>query len=31
LTDHPDFEHWKDSLDPGEFWASVGEEWVLSK
>ncbi len=31
LTDHPDFEHWKDSLDSGEFWASVGEEWVLSK
>jgi predicted ATPase len=31
LTDHLDFEHWKDSLDPGEFWASVGEEWVLSK
>jgi predicted ATPase len=31
LTDPPDFEHWKDSLDPGEFWASVGEEWVLSK
>jgi predicted ATPase len=31
LTDHPDYEHWKDSLDPGEFWASVGEEWVLAK
>jgi predicted ATPase len=31
LIDHPDFDHWKDAVDPGEFWASVGEEWVLAK
>ncbi|MFZ4575267.1 MAG: AAA family ATPase [Phycisphaerales bacterium] len=28
LTDHPDWERWKDEMAPGEFWASVGEEWI---
>jgi predicted ATPase len=28
LTDHPDYERWKDTLKPGEFWAEVGENWV---
>ncbi len=31
LSDHPEADHWNDVLDPGEFWASVGEEWVLPK
>lgn len=30
LSDHPDWEsRWKASIRPGEFWGSVGEEWVL--
>ncbi|MEW4568846.1 AAA family ATPase [Tautonia sp. JC769] len=28
MTDHPDFEEWKDSMAPGEFWSYVGEQWV---
>lgn len=26
---HPDRAEWIGKLDPGEFWASVGEQWVL--
>jgi len=28
LTDHPDFEKWKETMRPGEFWSSVGEDWI---
>ena len=28
LTDHPDFERWKDEMTPGEFWSLVGEDWI---
>ncbi len=29
LTDHPDYERWKETMSPGEFWSHVGEDWVL--
>jgi predicted ATPase len=29
LSDHPDHERFKESLRPGEFWSTVGEQWVL--
>lgn len=28
LTAHPEFERWKGLMAPGEFWSTVGEEWV---
>lgn len=28
LTEHPDFERWKEAMRPGEFWSTVGERWV---
>jgi predicted ATPase len=28
LEDHPEFEKWKDSMSPGEFWSFAGEQWV---
>lgn len=28
LSEHPEFERWKDEMTPGEFWSMVGEEWV---
>ncbi|HXN33672.1 MAG TPA: AAA family ATPase [Polyangiaceae bacterium] len=30
LTEHPDWEKWKDSIRAGEFWGSVGEDWVTA-
>jgi hypothetical protein len=29
LADHPESERWRKMLRTGEFWASVGEDWVL--
>jgi predicted ATPase len=29
LIDHPHWSEWKGSLRPGEFWGSVGEDWVV--
>lgn len=29
LTDHPDWERWRESMKPGEFWGSVGEDWIV--
>lgn len=29
LTEHPEFEKWKDAMRPGEFWSSVGEDWIF--
>ncbi|MBZ4377079.1 ATP-binding protein [Corallococcus interemptor] len=28
LTAHPEFEKWKDLMSPGEFWSTVGENWI---
>jgi energy-coupling factor transporter ATP-binding protein EcfA2 len=28
LTDHPEYERWKDLMAPGEFWSTVGESWI---
>jgi hypothetical protein len=28
LTDHPDFERWKESMSPGEFWSTFYEDWL---
>lgn len=28
LTDHPDFERWKEEMSPGELWSTVGEDWI---
>lgn len=28
LTEHPEAKKWLELLEPGEFWTSVGEEWV---
>lgn len=28
LTEHPDFERWKDEMTPGEIWSMVGEDWI---
>ena len=30
LKNHPRFEEWKDFMRPGEFWSTVGEDWVNS-
>ena len=31
LTEHPDFDKWKDVMLPGEFWSTMGEQWLLDK
>jgi predicted ATPase len=31
LSDHPDFDRWKDVMSPGEFWSTVGEKWLADK
>ncbi len=28
LSHHPEYDHWKDVMTAGEFWSSMGEEWV---
>lgn len=28
ITDHPDFERWKESMSPGEFWSTFYEDWL---
>lgn len=28
LSDHPEFDRWKDEMTPGEFWSTVGEDWI---
>jgi predicted ATPase len=30
LTDHPDFERWKESMSPGEFWTTFYEDWLTT-
>ncbi|WP_437766561.1 ATP-binding protein [Sorangium sp. So ce281] len=31
LADHPDFDRWKNTTRPGEFWSFVGEDWVAQR
>jgi hypothetical protein len=31
LTEHPEYERWKDLMAPGEFWRTVGESWVTEQ
>jgi predicted ATPase len=31
LSEHPEFERWKDEMRPGEFWSSVGEDWLKER
>ncbi|MCK6546146.1 AAA family ATPase [Myxococcota bacterium] len=31
LTDHPEFERWKDVMAPGELWSALGEDWVAGR
>lgn len=31
LSEHPDYDRWKDVMAPGEFWSTVGESWVVQK
>ncbi len=28
MTEHPDFDKWKDQMAPGEFWSLIGEDWI---
>ncbi|HVA47766.1 MAG TPA: hypothetical protein VNH11_15465 [Pirellulales bacterium] len=28
LTDHPQFDKWKDEMAPGELWSMFGEKWL---
>lgn len=28
LSEHPDFERWKESMSPGEFWSTFYEDWL---
>jgi predicted ATPase len=28
LTDHPEFEKWKEQMLPGELWSTFGEKWI---
>ena len=29
LDEHPEFEKWKETMAPGEFWSLVGEKWLV--
>ncbi|NQT37577.1 MAG: AAA family ATPase [Planctomycetes bacterium] len=29
LDEHPEFDKWKESMRPGEFWSLVGEDWLV--
>jgi predicted ATPase len=31
LTAHPDYERWKQLMGPGEFWSTVGEDWITEE
>jgi predicted ATPase len=31
LSDHPEFEKWKDVMYPGELWSAFGERWVTEQ
>lgn len=29
LSDHPEWEKWKEQMNAGEFWQYVGDDWVI--
>ena len=29
LDEHPEFEKWRETMTPGEFWSMVGESWLV--
>lgn len=31
LTDHPEFDKWKDEMAPGEMWSLFGDKWTTSQ
>jgi predicted ATPase len=31
LNEHPEFEKWKESMLPGEFWSMVAEDWIRER
>ncbi|MFO7562970.1 MAG: AAA family ATPase [Enhygromyxa sp.] len=31
LADHPDAERWREEMSAGEFWSSVGEDWLQAR
>lgn len=31
MTEHPEFDKWKDAMAPGEFWSTVGEDWIKDR
>jgi predicted ATPase len=31
LTQHPDFDKWKDEMMPGELWSLFGEKWMIEQ
>ncbi len=31
LSDHPDFDRWKEAMRPGEFWSTVGDQWIAER
>jgi hypothetical protein len=31
LTDHPEFDRWKDEMTPGELWSLFGEKWLVQQ
>jgi predicted ATPase len=31
LTAHPDFKRWRGILTTGEFWSSIGEDWIVGR
>ncbi len=31
LTEHPEYHNWKDRMNTGEFWSTVGEKWVTEQ
>jgi predicted ATPase len=31
VVSHPDWDRWKEEMAPGEFWTTVGEDWVSKK
>lgn len=31
LTEHPEYEKWKDDMAPGEFWSFAAEDWIKQR
>lgn len=28
MSDHPDFDRWKNEMTPGDYWTTIGEKWI---